>query len=125
MSDRDVRDYIEDILAQIEKIEAFTTNIQTVETFQANELVAYACIRAFEIMGEAVKHIPDDLRQNYPQVPWRTIAGFRDVLIHAYFGIDYRVVWNAIHQELPPFKPVFRTILQALPCPEVRQSQAR
>ena len=96
MSERDVRDYIEDVVHQIEKLEEFTGNIPTFEDFQQNDIVVYACIRAFEIMGEAVKHVPDGIRQKYPHIPWRTIAGFRDVLIHAYFGIDEQIVWKSI-----------------------------
>ena len=63
-------------------------------------------------MGEAVKGVPDDIRQQYPQIPWRTIAGFRDVLIHAYFGVDEGIVWKSIQDELPKIKPVFQRILQ-------------
>lgn len=123
MSGREVSDYIADILSQIEKLEAFTADIPDSDAFQANDLAAYACIRAFEIMGEAAKHVPDDLRQEYPQIPWRTIAGFRDVLIHAYFGIDYGVVWKTIQQDMPPLKPTFQNILQTLLSSERQQSK--
>ena len=114
MSEREVRDYIEDLVNQIEKIEEFVSNITDFEDFQQNEIVVYACIRAFEIMGEAAKHVPVDIRQIYPQIPWRTIAGFRDVLIHAYFGIDEQIVWKSIQEELPKVKPIFQQILQDL-----------
>ncbi len=108
---RDLRDYIEDIAEQIRKIENFTDNITDIESFQKNEMAVYACIRALEIMGEAVKHVPDDFRQNYPQIPWRRIAGIRDVLIHAYFGVDTRVIWHTVTISLPEIKPVFEKIL--------------
>lgn len=96
MSEREVRDYIEDVISQIEKIEEFVSNINDFNDFRQNEMVVYACIRAFEMMGEAVKHVSVDIRKAYPQIPWRTIAGFRDVLIHAYFGIDEQIVWKSI-----------------------------
>lgn len=108
---RDVQDYIEDIAEQIRKIEKFTAKITTVEDFRENEMAVYACIRALEIMGEAVKHVPDDFRQKYPQIPWRKIAGIRDVLIHAYFGVDVRVIWQTINISLPEIEPVFEKIL--------------
>lgn len=111
MSDRELSDYLEDIVTQIGKLEQFVRNINSFEEFQQNEMAVYACIRAFEIIGEAVKQVPDNVRQKYPQVPWRTIAGFRDVLIHAYFGIDEHVVWNAIEEELPHIKPIFENML--------------
>jgi len=93
-------------------IEKFTQNIQTFETFQKDEMVVYACIRALEIMGEAVKNIPDEFRQQYPKVPWKKIAGIRDVLIHHYFGIDERVIWKSIKINIPEIKPILKKMLR-------------
>jgi uncharacterized protein with HEPN domain len=112
VSEREVRDYIEDIVTQIFKIEKFVNQITTFETFQKDEMVVYACIRALEIMGEAAKQVPDEVRQRYPQIPWRQIAGIRDVLIHAYFGVDVRVVWKTITENLPHDKLILEKILQ-------------
>ena len=63
-----------------------------------------ATIRRLEIIGEAVKNIPNSFRNKYPEVPWRNIAGFRDILIHAYFGINLDRVWNIIKKDLPDLK---------------------
>ena len=72
--------------------------------------MVYACIRALEIIGEAVKHIPEEVRQKYPQIPWKKISGMRDMLIHDYFGIDTVVVWKTIKERIPEIKTLFKEI---------------
>lgn len=114
MSERELKDYLEDIFQQILMIEKFTRNIRTFETFQKDEMVVYACIRALEIMGEAVKNIPDEFRQQYPKIPWKKIAGIRDVLIHHYFGIDKNVIWKTIKVNVPQIKPMFKKLLREI-----------
>ncbi|HAO21885.1 MAG TPA: DUF86 domain-containing protein [Desulfobacteraceae bacterium] len=84
------------------------------ETFHKDEMVVYACIRALEIMGEAVKNIPDEFRQQYPKIPWKKIAGIRDVLIHHYFGIDKNVIWKTIKMNIPQIKPMFKKMLREI-----------
>lgn len=66
-----------------------------------DETNSRAIVRSLEIIGEAVKKLPDDLRSDNPQVNWRDMAGLRDVLIHNYFGIDYDIVWNVLQEEIP------------------------
>jgi uncharacterized protein with HEPN domain len=68
-------------------------------------------IRAIEVIGEAVKNIPDDVKKRYPDIPWRNIAGMRDKLIHGYFGVDLKRVWKTITKEIPPLKPIFEKML--------------
>ncbi len=71
-------------------------------------------MRKFEIMGEATKNIPDDVRQKYPQIPWKQMAGMRDKLIHFYFGVNYKLIWETIKRSLPPVKLVIRQIIAEL-----------
>ncbi len=95
--------FLEDILESIEKIEEYTANIDE-EDFYENTIIQDAVLRRLEIIGEAVKNIPDDFREKYPDIPWRQIAGMRDVLIHAYFGVNLRRVWKVAVENIPDLK---------------------
>ena len=97
---RDYRLYIEDILEAIEKIEEYTEGI-TLEEFRINKMVVDAVVRNLEIIGEACRAFPPEIREKHPEVEWRKIIGLRNILIHQYFGIDTELIWDIIQKQVP------------------------
>jgi uncharacterized protein with HEPN domain len=75
------------------------------EQFREDDKTMSAVIRKFEIIGEATKHIPEEILKQYPNVPWKEMAGMRDKLIHFYFGVDYQLIWITIKERFPKLKP--------------------
>jgi uncharacterized protein with HEPN domain len=106
---REYTDYIEDILTAIEKIEAFVEGL-SYESFIKDEKTLYAVIRALEIIGEATKKIPDDIRKKNDTVPWKDMAGMRDVLVHDYINVDVETVWLTAKEKVPQLKPLLEKI---------------
>lgn len=82
------------------------------EALKKNQLVVDAVIRNFEIIGEAAKNIPKHIKDNYPDTEWKEAAGFRDVLIHDYFGIDVQAVYDTIKNNLPSLKKHILNIIK-------------
>ncbi|MBM4033925.1 MAG: DUF86 domain-containing protein [Planctomycetes bacterium] len=102
---RDFLDYLNDILDAIGKAEAFVAEMDY-DQFAADDKTVFAVIRAIEIMGEAAKHIPPDVRKRHLDIPWTRVAGMRDKVIHGYFGVNLQTVWKAATQDAPFLKPL-------------------
>jgi len=109
MSKRSYKLFAKDILEAIEKIEMFIDGMDF-DQFQADDKTSSAVLRKLEIIGEAVKHLPDQVKKNYKGVPWKEMAGMRDKLIHWYFGVDYQLVWNVIAEEIPQLKAQLKDV---------------
>ena len=105
--------FLKDILDAIEKIEEFVDDM-SFEEFIKDDKTVSAVIRKLEIIGEATKHLPAELRKKYPDLPWSSMAKLRDRLIHGYFVVDHEIVWNVIKKELPLLKPKLEKILKEL-----------
>ena len=110
---RDHSLYLSDILKAFESIESFVEG-QSFEDFKKDDKTSSAVIRKFEIIGEAAKQVPENIKQKYPSVPWKEMAGMRDKLIHFYFGVNYELLWQTIKNRIPEIKPVYFKSFRAL-----------
>lgn len=103
-------DYIDDILDAMQKAEILVADV-TFEGFQADFRIHFALVRALEIMGEASKRLPETVREQYPDVPWKGMAGMRDRIIHGYDDVDLAIVWNVVQNDIPRIRPFLLQIL--------------
>ena len=111
---RDARVYIEDILECISKIEEYIKGVSE-EDFYKNTQIQDAVLRRLEIIGEAVKKIPEEVRSNYPEIPWKEMAGMRDVLIHEYFGINMKRTWKVAKEDVFDLRGKIQKVKSSLP----------
>ena len=110
---RDYRTYLEDILEAINKIERYTDKL-SFNDFKNNELIVDGVVRNLEIIGEAVKKVPDEIRMKYSDIEWSKIAGIRDILIHAYFIVDIEILWDVVKNKLPALKSEISHIIDEI-----------
>lgn len=101
---REIGDYLQDILEAMTDAIAFTDGMKF-KDFCEDTKTVYAVIRAIEVIGEATKNIPTAIRNKYPDIPWKEMAGMRDKLIHEYFGISLERLWFTVNKDIPGIKP--------------------
>ncbi len=92
--------YLEDMLQSIERIEEYLSGIDF-KKFKQTDMIVDAVIRNFEIIGEASKNIPNEIKNKYPEIPWKKMYGLRNLIAHQYFGIDYEMIWEIANNNLP------------------------
>ncbi len=111
---RDYKVYLEDILEAIRKIREFTSGT-SLAALSNDAKTLDAVIRNLEVIGEAVKRLPEQVRSQQPDIEWKKIAGLRDILIHEYFGINVEVVWDVIQHKLSELEAAAKKLLGSQP----------
>jgi len=110
---RDYKLFVKDILDAIDKIEEFVGNMDYGE-FMKDDKSSTAVVKKIEIIGEAIKNIPKDVRVKYKAIPWKDIVGMRNKITHNYFKIDYEIVWNVVKEKLPALKIQIEQVLKEM-----------
>jgi len=105
--------FVKDILDAIDKIEEFVGNMDYGE-FMKDDKSSTAVVKKIEIIGEAIKNIPRDVRVKYKAIPWKDIVGMRNKITHNYFKIDYEIVWNVVKEKLPALKIQIEQVLKEM-----------
>jgi uncharacterized protein with HEPN domain len=108
---RSAREYLQHILDETVYLIDTSKNFDK-GSFMQDATLKRAYVRSIEVIGEAVKQLPDDLRQKYPAIDWRAMAGMRDRLIHHYFGVDYDIVWDVVINKVPELEVEIKKILE-------------
>ncbi len=117
-------DSLQDMIDYARKAEAFASD-KAIEDIMQDEVLLFAIARALEVVGEASKQVPASIKDRYTKVPWRSIAGMRDKIIHRYFGIDAEVLWVTVKEDLPKMCHDVSNIIQDIKRKEGVQDDIR
>ncbi len=109
---REWKFHIEDIVECMERAASYTKPM-TFEDFEEDRMTLDAVERNFITIGEAANQVPAEVKEKYPEIPWRKIIDMRNVVVHQYFGVIPRIMWNAIHEDFPPLIPKLESILES------------
>ena len=101
---------IHDILESIEAIQKYTEGLQF-ESFKADRKTVDAVVRNFIVIGEAATHLPEDVCRDHPEIPWYEMRGIRNIVVHEYFSVSDKVIWQTVQKDLPPLIPLLKRML--------------
>ncbi|GAA3952361.1 DUF86 domain-containing protein [Hymenobacter algoricola] len=109
----DSRQRLLHMLEAIAEVQGFVAGVSRAE-FDLDHRTLFACVRGVEILGEAARHVADEIKAQYPEINWRGIVDLRNFVVHQYFAIDNEALWLVIHDHMPVLKPQLERVLQAL-----------
>ncbi len=109
---RDWRFRVRDILTAVRAVDTYTRGM-TYEGFCADQRTVDAVVRNLMTMGESIRWIPESVLDDYPDVPWRAMRAVRNVVVHEYFGVDSRILWDTVRFDLPPLVPALEAVLES------------
>ena len=109
--------YIQDVVEAMSRVRFFISGMDS-QTFEQDIRTVYAVTRALEIIGEACKRVPEEIRDQYPAISWRAMAGMRDRLIHGYNNVNLTLVWETVNTHIPTLLPLFEQIIEEHRDPE-------
>lgn len=105
------KEYLKHILDETDYLIRSSENLEEGK-FSRDETLQKAFVRSLEIIGEAIKNLPQEFRESHNEINWKPLAGMRDKLIHGYFGVDYEIVWDVVKNEIPKLKQQIKDILK-------------
>ena len=108
---RDYKVYLQDVVEAAGKVRSYTAGL-SFKTFSEDTKTVDAVVRNLEVIGEAIKQVPDDVRSRHTDVEWKKIAGLRDILVHQYFGIDVEIIWDIVQNKLPALEAQIRKVIE-------------
>ncbi len=113
MRGRSVVLLVRDMLTAIDKVGRYTRGMDAA-SFAADEVIVDAVIRNLEVLGEAARNVPGEVRNAHPEIPWKRMVGFRNIVAHVYFGVDLENVWKIVSENVPPVRPALEALLGEL-----------